>query len=137
MAKRKLDQLVGAMHLCLAVGLLDPWEDAELILGSLHVAILPKQVAIGDGIRRRSWTLDSFKDQQMKSRFCFTKGEIRELMDALEFPGDEYWVLAYDLRFTREEAMTFYLRRLACPNTLLNLSNEGLPAQRSALSQLQ
>lgn len=84
MAKRTLDQLFGAMHLCLAVGLLDPWEDAEFILGSLHVARRAKQVAIGDGIRRRSLGLDSFKDQQMKSRFRFTKGEIRELMDALE-----------------------------------------------------
>ena len=136
MAKRKFEQLVGVVHLCMAVDLLDSLEDAALILGSLHLARRQTPEHIGDGITPQSWSLDSFKDQQVKTRLRFTKREIGYLMDALEFPGDEYWVLACGSRFTREEAMTFYPRRLACHNTLLNLANEGFSAQRSVLSQL-
>ena len=116
---------------------MDPVEDAELIFGSILAAYHANDVElIGDGIRRRAWSLDSFADRQMKNRFRFTKDQIRELMDALDFPGDDYWVLSCGSRFPREEAITLYLRRLAFPNTLLNLAEEGFPAQRSALSQL-
>lgn len=121
----------------ISLGVMDPVQDAELIFGSILAARHQNNVdLIGDGIRRRAWSLDSFAEQQMKSRFRFTKDQIRELMDALDFPGDDYWILSCGSRFTREEAITFYLRRLSYPNTLLNLAEEGFPAQRSALSQL-
>ena len=55
-------------------------------------------------------------------------------MDALDFPAE--WTTPSGSRFTGEEAMTFYLRRMAFPNSLLNLSNEEWKAQPSALSEV-
>ena len=55
-------------------------------------------------------------------------------MNALDFPAE--WTTPSGSHFAGEEAMTFYLRRMAYPSSLLNLSNEEWKAQPSALSEI-
>ena len=66
---------------------------------------------VGTGVTRAPWGFDSWAPQQFTELFRFTRREIEDFMDALDFPGDEYWRLP-EGHFTRDEAMLLYLRRM-------------------------
>ena len=111
-------------------------DDADIILEALARAEAIDDEFRGDGITRHPWGWDTFPPPQYAQLFRFNSArDIELLMDVLNFPGDEYWILPTG-NFTREEAMLLYLRRLSYPSNYVHLAREGFRAQKAALSQL-
>ena len=126
------------MFLCIAIAAdaLCPDKDAGVIGAVVAFAMEAMEEDRGRGISRAPWGFLSFPRQQDLELFRFTRDEIEDLMDALQFPPDEYWLTTSGSQFTREEAMLLFLRRMSYPTKLTNLTNEGFHAQIGALSEL-
>ena len=129
-------QLVEALATASAIGAICLGRDADIIAAALHDAEAWDNERRGRGVRRVVWGLETFPVQQYNELFRFEKADIVHLMDALRFPPDEYWVTPSRARFTREEAMLLYLRRMSHPSQLLHIAREGFSAQTGALSEL-
>ena len=129
------DVMLRCLTAAMVVGALRPGRDLDLIAGAFLAARTEDEARlVGLGITRTAWSLDSVIEQQCRARLRFDRDGVLELMAALDFPAE--WTTPSGSRFTGEEAMTFYLRRMAFPNSLLNLSNEEWKAQPSALSEV-
>lgn len=120
-----------------ALGVICFGRDIDLIADAWASAVSHDAENVGDGIRRVRWGWDTFPRQQYTRLFRFrSREDIESLMDALQFPEDEYWKVESGATFTREEAMLLYLRRMSYPSNYIHLSLEGFCAQRGALSEL-
>ena len=129
-------KLVEALAVASAVGAICFGRDLDAIAGALRDAEEWDDEHRGRGVRRVVWGLETFPVQQYYDLFRFEKADIIHLLDALGFPEDEYWVTPSRARFTREEAILLYLRRMSYPSQLLHLAREGFSAQTGALSEL-
>jgi hypothetical protein len=135
--KSAIVELYEQLEVLVEYGALCVCKDIDLIVAHLQEALERDQEQRGHGIRREPWSLDTFEVQEIDSLFRFkTKDDIIYLMDSLDFPPDEYWMTPSGTRFTQEEAMTFYLRRMAYPTKLRLVHREGFKAQIGALSEL-
>ena len=127
------------MFLSIAVAgdALCPYKDAGVIGAVVAFAMeCLEEDYRGLGISRARWGFDTFPHQQHVELFRFTREDIEDLMDALHFPPDEYWMTTSASHFTREEALLLFLRRMSYPTKLTNLTNEGFHAQIGTLSEL-
>lgn len=135
--KSAIVELFEQLQVLIVYGVLCVSKDVDLIAAHLQEALERDQEQRGHGIRREPWCLDTFAVQEIEPLFRFkTKDDIRYLMDSLDFPPDEYWVTPSGTRFAREEAITFYLRRMMYPTKLRLVHREGFKAQIGALSEL-
>lgn len=136
MGGRAYSALVNGLATLASFGVICYGRDWDLISTLAADAISHDEARRGYAIVRARWGIDTFRQQRFKNKFRFEAEDVHRLMDELGFPGDEYWVMGSGSRFTREEAMLLYLRRLAYPTTLENLADEGFSAQPGQLSEL-
>ena len=136
MAPHALVTLTQQLHLLIAYNAIDVVRDVELIHEHLTAAIEIDDEARGDDIERESFGFDCWKKKQYVELFRFTREEIEIIMEELDFPPDEYWKTPSGSRFSREEAMLFYLARLSYPKRIIEMTNMGFSAQKGALSEL-
>ena len=118
----------------MVVGAPQPGRDLHLIAGAFLAARMENEARLAAlSITRTAWSVDSVIKQQCRARLRSDREGVLGLMDALDFPAE--WTTPSESQFTGE-AMTFYLRRMAYPSSLLNLSDEEWEAQPSALSEV-
>lgn len=130
-------QLLKELDVLVSFDVISLSKDAELVFEHVQAALEKDNEQRGHGIRRQPWGLDTFEKQLIPELFRFkTKEDIQNLMDQLALPPDEYWLTPSGTRFTREEAMTFFLRRMCYPTKLTLVHLEGFHAQIGALSEL-
>ena len=134
-----LKEVSEAVAILAAAGAVCPLRNARQVRHALVAAAVADEEGddhhVGTGVARAPWGFDSWAPQQFNELFRFTRREIEDLMDALDFPGDEYWRLP-EGHFTRDEAMLLYLRRMTYPCRYVDLQNGGFRAQKGALSRL-
>lgn len=118
----------------MTIGVVCLGRDTELVAAAIEVAVVHDDKFRGLGIRRQARGMDTFEPQRTYDLFRFEGDDIEYFMDELGFPDDDNRLNPYGSRLTREEAMSFCLRRMAYPSKLVNLSNEGFHAQIGALS---
>ena len=134
-----LENVVNMLIIALNTGVLDmvrDWDTVQqvLVYAAHDFDALPMR---GSGITKGEWGFDTFAPQQYKELFRFkTREDIEQLMDALDFPQDEYWHVSTGSKFTRDAAFLLFLRRMAYPCRLIDLATAGFPAQKGALSEL-
>ena len=118
----------------LQYGNLDLVDDGLTIAGILGgIARPPGRRSQQSGIERAPWTLDDTHPARFQDLFRFEDaGDVRHLMRVMEFP--DTWEVP-EGKFTAEEAMSLFLRRMAYPCRFVELQGE-MRAQRSALSSL-
>lgn len=129
-------QLVEALAVASAEGAICLGRDLDYTAAAIRDAQEFDNERCGRGVQRVAWGLETFPRQQYNELFRFEKDDIIHLLDALRFPPDEYWVTPSRARFTREEAILLYLRRMSYPSHLLHIAREGFSAQTGALSEL-
>ena len=118
----------------LQYGNLDLVDDGLTIAGILAgIARPPGRRSQQSGIERAPWTLDDTHPARFQALFRFEEADdVRHLMRVMEFP--DAWEVP-EGKFTAEEAMSLFLRRMAYPCRFVELQGE-MRAQRSALSSL-